>query len=384
MSGPGKVEIVGGGPGGLYSAILLKRCFPDASVRVTEMLRPGKTQGFGVVFSHPALEFLRTYDAETHELLLPTMERWQTMTLNHPEGTIVIDGVGFAAIGGQVLLQILQDHSAALGVELCFGRQIEDVDELAADLIIGADGINSLVRSSDARAFGCSMKEMNNRYAWFGTHKRFDTLIQSYINHPKGALVAHHYRYSPEMSTFIVELESSGFEGHGLADMDEQESADYCAGLFSEVLDGEALVCNKSAWQRFSKLWCRTWTSGNRALIGDAVHAAHFSIGSGIRLAMEDAFALVAALRNTNTVEHGLELYQKTRVPIAEKFVIAASASNNWYETFSTRMQTTAFDFAYNYLTHSGRVDNAKLRQIAPKFMARYDAQRPAVSDLAG
>ena len=201
-----------------------------------------------------------------HDLLVPGMEQWKNMTLNHPDGEVVLDGVGFSAIGRLELLQILQGQAEALGVELNFGCTIASVDELSADLIIGADGLNSLVRSSNPEAFGYRVEEMNNRFAWFGTHKSFDTLTQTFVNHPKGALNAHHYRYSKDMSTFIVEVEESGFEGHGFASMDENESAAYCAELFADVLGGEALVTNKSIWRRFPKLWCDRWVSGNMAL----------------------------------------------------------------------------------------------------------------------
>ncbi|SPF79337.1 benzoate-CoA ligase family protein [Pseudoprimorskyibacter insulae] len=376
-----KVEIVGGGPGGLYAGILLRRMFPDVQVRVTDVSPRGVTWGFGVVFSDRALDFLKADDAETHDLIAPRMERWEDMTLNHPDGAVALDGVGFAAIGRLELLTILQARAEAEGVELVFDTFIDDIDALEADLIIGADGLNSVVRNASPDAFGVTVSNMTNRFAWFGTKRSFDTLTQSFVRHPKGALNAHHYRYAPDMSTFIVEIEEDAFFAHGFDKMDEEQSAAYCEELFAEVLEGAPLVLNKSVWRQFPRLWCENWTYKNRALIGDAVHTAHFSIGSGTRLAMEDAIALVTSVKEAETVDAGLAAYQASRVSVAKKIVSAANTSCEWYETFSERMEARPLDFGMSYITRSGRIPRDRLRQIAPKFMEAYEALRPEITD---
>ncbi len=375
------VEIIGGGPGGLYTAILLRRAFPNAEVRVTEASPRDVTWGFGVVFSDQALDFLNADDPETHALITPRMEQWRNMTLNHPDGPVTLDGVGFSAIGRLELLQILQDRAEALGVILKFDTIIEDVDALDADLIVGADGLSSLVRSSTPDAFGTTVENLTNRFAWFGTPRTFDTLTQTFVRHEKGALNAHHYRFSPDMSTFIVELEEDAYFAHGFDQMNEADSAAYCADLFQDVLQGAPLVTNKSIWRQFPRLWCDTWVHGNRALIGDAVHTAHFSIGSGTRLAMEDALGLVSALKAAPDVPTALRTYQDTRKPVAQKIVSAANTSCDWYETFSERLKAQPLDFAMSYITRSGRISRERLRKIAPGFMAQYEAMRPEIID---
>ncbi|WP_422077543.1 FAD-dependent monooxygenase [Vannielia sp.] len=366
------IAICGGGPGGLVAAILAARTFPDARITLHEAAPRGVTWGFGVVFSTQALDFLAADDPETHALITPRMERWQDMVLNHPDGAVTLDGIGFAAIGRLELLTILTARAEALGVDLHFGSEV-DPASLSADLVIGADGLNSRTRTE---ANAPELSHMSNRFAWFGTPRPFKALTQSFIRHPKGALNAHHYRYAPDMSTFIVELEAEAFAAHGLAEMGEEESAAYCAALFSEVLEGAPLLTNRSIWRQFPRLWCERWTNGNVALLGDAVHTAHFSIGSGTRLAMEDAIALITALHDAPSLQAGLAAYQQARPPIARKIVTGANTSAQWYETFSQRLDQPPLDFAMSYITRSGRVPPEKLRALSPGFMAQYEAAR--------
>ncbi|WP_233495359.1 benzoate-CoA ligase family protein [Rhodosalinus halophilus] len=370
-----RIEVLGGGPAGLYTAILARRRLGDVAVRVTERNRRGATFGFGVVFSDRALDFLRADDPETYDLITPRMETWRDMTLNHPEGRVVLDGVGFSAIGRLELIELLTERAEAEGVELRFGHEVQSLEELQADLIVGADGLNSLVRSSDPEAFRPTLEHFGNRFAWFGTPRAFDTLTQSFVATDKGALNAHHYRYAADMSTFIVETTAESYAAHGFGEMTEEESAAACAEIFAEVLDGAPLLTNRSHWRQFPRLWCRRWASDNRVILGDAAHTAHFSIGSGTRLAMEDAIALIGAIEAAETLPQALEDWQTARQPVAKKIVDAANTSARWYESFDRHMSLKPMDFAMSYITRSGRVDAEKLRRIAPGFMARYEAQ---------
>lgn len=382
------IEILGGGPAGLYTAILIRRLLPQVRVRVTEQNPQGATFGFGVVFSDQALEFLRADDPETHDLVTPHMERWRNMTLNLPDGQVTLDGVGFTAIGRLELIEILRKRAQALGVPIRFDTQITDLSQLRADLVIGADGLNSLLRRADPAGFGERMDGFNNHFAWFGATVPFDTLTQTFIDTDKGPLNAHHYRYAPDRSTFIVECSDAVHRAYGFGQMDEATSAARCAELFHDVLHGTPLITNKSMWRQFPRLWCDTWVNGRQVLLGDAVHTAHFSIGSGTRLAMEDAIALIRALAATDDVDAALARYQRERPPIARKIVDAANTSATWYESFGDKMQLPPLDFAFDYLTRSGRVDMDRMRRLTPDFMAQYDAYKAAhpdpVSDPVG
>lgn len=369
------VEILGGGPSGLYTAILLRRLMPQVRLRVTEQNPQGATFGFGVVFSDQALEFLKADDPETHDLVTPHMERWRNMTLNLPQGQVMLDGIGFTAIGRLELIEILRKRAEALGVDIRFNHPIASLDELDADLIVGADGLNSLVRRSMETQFEPMVEYFDNHFAWFGTERPFDTLTQTFIRTDKGALNAHHYRFAPNRSTFIVECDDPTFRSCSFDKLSEQESAAVCREIFADVLEGAPLITNKSHWRQFPRLWCKKWVAGKYALLGDAVHTAHFSIGSGTRLAMEDAIALVRALSSHQDRDEALAAYQAQRAPIAKRIVDAANASATWYETFAKKMDLSAVDFAFDYLTRSERMDIARLREFAPAFMARYEAE---------
>ncbi|PTA97704.1 MULTISPECIES: FAD-dependent monooxygenase [unclassified Sulfitobacter] len=374
------VEILGAGPAGLYTAILIRRLLPDVRIRVTEQNPEGATFGFGVVFSDQALEFLKSDDPETHDLVIPHMERWKNMTLNLPDGSVTLDGVGFTAIGRLHLIEILKERARALGIDIRFDTLIDNVDQLDADLVVGADGLNSLVRRTLEDQFKPMVEYFDNHFAWFGATIPFDTLTQTFIETEFGPMNAHHYRFEPGMSTFIVECDAATFKKGGFEGLSEEESAKRCSALFSEVLQGTDLVTNKSMWRQFPKLWCESWVAGKYAILGDAVHTAHFSIGSGTRLAMEDAIALVHALAESSSVEEALAAYQSQRPPIARKIVDAANTSATWYESFGEKMQLPAMDFARDYLMRSGRMTEERLRQIAPEFAANYEREKASVN----
>lgn len=368
------VDIIGAGPAGLYAGILLKRRMPGARIVVREQNASDATFGFGVVFSDQALDFLKSDDPQTHDLITPHMERWRNMTLVLKGERVVIDGIGFAAIGRLHLLQLLQERARAEGVELLFGQPVSNLDALEADLVVGADGLNSLVRRADEEAFGTTLDHFDNRFAWFGTDRPFDTLTQTFIETERGTFNAHHYRYTPDRSTFIVECDAATFAAYDFDRLDEEASARICEEIFAATLGGARLITNRSVWRRFPKLWCERWVSSNRVILGDAAHTAHFSIGSGTRLAMEDAIALARALDAHEKLDAALAAYQQERLPIAKKIVTAANTSAEWYDRFAETMALAPLDFGFDYITRSGRIDMARLRMLAPNFMAEYEA----------
>jgi 2-polyprenyl-6-methoxyphenol hydroxylase-like FAD-dependent oxidoreductase len=373
-----RIAILGAGPAGLYLGYLIKRrAGSRVDVSIIEQNAADATFGFGVVFSDRALEFLREHDQATYATIAPHMEVWRDMTLNHRGARVVIDGVGFAAVGRLKLLQLLQARAASVGVVPAYKRVVASLDELAGyDLIVGADGLNSLVRRTYAEAFGASVRLLTNRFAWFGTTKHFETLTQTFVTTKQGHFNAHHYRYAPDMSTFIVETNAETFARVGFERMSEAETRSYCEQVFADVLDGHPLISNNSIWRQFPVVHNACWSHGKCVLLGDALHTAHFSIGSGTRLAMEDAIALDRALAAHTAIPEALEAYEAARRPILEKLVAGANGSAEWYERFAEEMGLAPLDFAMSYITRSGRVDLAKLRASSPGFVARYERER--------
>jgi 2-polyprenyl-6-methoxyphenol hydroxylase-like FAD-dependent oxidoreductase len=372
-----RIAVIGAGPGGLYFAYLWKKRHPDAQVELFEQNPAGATWGFGVVFSDQALEFLRADDPETVEAISPRMESWKNITLNLRGESVEIDGVGFSSIGRLELLTLLQARARGAGVAAHYETVVSLLDQFGSyDLIVAADGLNSLVRRHFEKEFGASVTTSTNKFAWYGTTKTFATLSQSFVKAERGSFNAHHYRYSPSMSTFLVECDEATWDAYGFADKTIEESQAICERVFAEALDGHRLISNKSVWRNFPWIWNERWSHGNLVLIGDALHSAHFSIGSGTRLAIEDAIALVKALEAGNDIGSALTRYENERKPIVKKLVTAARASADWYEKFPDHMQLDLMDFAYSYITRSGRIDDARLRAMSPQFMARYEAAR--------
>ena len=370
-----RIAVIGGGPGGLYFAYLWKSRHPEARLELFEQNVAGATWGFGVVFSDSALEFLRADDPATVDAITPRMESWKNITLSLRGESVEIDGVGFSSIGRLELLQILQARARDAGVVAHYETTVQALDQFGGyDLIVAADGLNSLVRRNFEGDFGFSLSYSTNKFAWYGTTRTFATLSQTFVATELGAFNAHHYRYAPHMSTFLVECDRATWQAYGFAGKTIEESKAICERVFASVLDGHPLLSNKSVWRNFPWVWNAHWSHQNMVLIGDALHSAHFSIGSGTRLAIEDAIALVRALEAEADIPRALARYEAERKPVVKKLVMAARTSADWYENFPAHMKLDLMDFAHSYITRSGRIDDARLRAMSPNFMARYEA----------
>jgi 2-polyprenyl-6-methoxyphenol hydroxylase-like FAD-dependent oxidoreductase len=360
-----RILVAGAGPAGLYFSYLARQRHPDWQIRVVEQNPPDATFGFGVVFSDRALEFLRADDPATYDLVTPQMEQWSDLTVVHRGTPVVIDGIGFAAIGRLKLLRLLQQQAATVGIKPEYLTPVADIS--GYDLVVAADGANSAVRRM--ADFGTRITYCTNKFAWFGTPRRFETLTQTFLETGHGAFNVHHYRHAPEMSTFVAECDAATWERAGFAAMAEAETVAALERIFAPVLGGAPLVSNKSIWRNFPNLRNERWSAGNIVLIGDALRTAHFSIGSGTRLAMEDAIALVKALSQNWSLEESLASFEAERRPIVEKLVAAADASGAWYDRFPEHMKLAPHEFAWSYIQRSGRIDPERLRKTSPRFV---------------
>jgi len=373
-----RIHIVGAGPAGLLFALLIKRRFPAWRVHIFEQNPPDATFGFGVVFSLNALAFLERDVADFHALLIPRLESWPMQRIVHRDEQVEIDGNGFSAIGRLELNQFLQELCAAAGVEIEYHRVIASIDEVSdCDLLVSADGGNSFIRRALEAEFETELELLTNRFAWYGTRQTFECLSLTFRANSDGSFVAHHYRHSPTMSTFVVECDETTWRRAGLDGMSENDSRTYCERVFAADLSGNSLISNKSIWRQFPLLATRRWYVGNVLLIGDASRTVHFSIGSGTRLAFEDAIALDRAFAEAgDDVSDALAAFERERRPVVEKIVAAANASSFWYERLREKMNLEPWQLAYDYMTRSGRMTDERLRELSPKFMARVETER--------
>ena len=374
-----RINIVGAGPAGLLFSLLIKRRFPAWRVQVFEQNPPDATFGFGVVFSTGALAFLERDVPDFHKQLTARLEAWPMQRIVHRDEQVDIDGNGFTAIGRLQLNQFLQQLCSEAGVTIEYLHTITSRDDLqACNLLVGADGANSLVRRGLEAEFEPQAEWLTNRFAWYGTAQLFECLTLTFRANEDGNFVAHHYRHSPAMSTFVVECDAATSHRAKLDRMSDEESRAYCERVFVRDLGGHALVSNKSIWRQFLLLANRRWSVGNIVLIGDALRTVHFSIGSGTRLAFEDAIALDRAFAEAGSdVPRALVAFERERRPIVDKILAAANASSYWYERFPEKMaQFEPWQLAYDYMSRSGRMTDERLRELSPKFMARVDAER--------
>jgi len=374
-----RINIIGGGPAGLYFAILMKKADPAHQITIHERNGPDDTFGWGVVFSGKTLANLRAADDESHAEITKQFEAWDNVDVVHRDAKISIHGNSFSGIARLQLLKILQRRAEELGVEISFRTEIHDVEALRndCDLLLAADGVNSTIRLHYLEQLKPQLDLRSHRYIWYGTNQLFHGLTLTFRQNTAGTFAAHSYKFNKQTSTFIVECDPQTWKRAGFEQRADADTRAYLQEVFATDLNGQTLLSNNSKWIQFLLVKNEHWFFDNVVLLGDALHTAHFSIGSGTKLAIEDAIALADAFRQTSDVQTALAQFEQTRKPVIEEYQSAAFESMLWFENVRDYMHLTPMELAFSVMTRSGRVTYEELKKRDPEFIRRFDESTP-------
>lgn len=370
-----KIVSIGGGPAGLYLAILMKKADPRHEIIIHERNKPDDTFGFGVVFSDETLRGFSEADRETFEEITRNFAHWDAIDIHVKDQVLTSTGHGFSGLSRQTMLQIMHRRAQALGVVIKFQSDVSDFEQFRdADLVLGADGVNSAVRAKYADHFKPDIDWRPNKFVWLGTTKPFPAFTFYFKTNDAGMWRVHAYQYEKGHSTFILECTNQTWARAGLTDAGEDETVAYAERLFAEELAGHKLIKNRSMWRNFPRIKCAHWSHKNIVLMGDAVHTAHFSIGSGTKLAMEDAIALADALKTGKKVPDALADYEAARRPATDAIQRSAQVSMEWFEEAERYFDRfEPIQFGFSMLTRSLRISHANLKLRDPKYVAAID-----------
>ncbi|MEC9046812.1 MAG: FAD-dependent monooxygenase [Planctomycetota bacterium] len=371
-----RITCIGGGPASLYFAILLRKQLPSAQIDIYEQNRADDTFGWGVVFSDETLGNFEVADPESYGRIRDNFAYWTDIDTFYAGEKVTSTGHGFCGLARKKLLLLLQDRCKELGVGMHFERTIEDIDQLAADsdLVVAADGVNSRVRQLYASSFEPQLDWRKCKFAWFGTTKKMTAFTFVFKETEWGLFQVHAYPFEDGLGTWIVECREETWKRAGLDKLSEEESASFCHDLFREHLDGEQLLTNRSIWRTFPTVRCGSWRHANVVLLGDAAHTAHFSIGSGTKLAMEDAIALADAVAdNAGSIPRALEVYEDARRIDVLKVQRAAQTSLEWFENSGRYLQQSPERFVFNLMTRSKRITHDNLATRDPELVRGVD-----------
>ncbi|HMG75443.1 MAG TPA: FAD-dependent monooxygenase [Pyrinomonadaceae bacterium] len=378
-----KINIIGGGPAGMYFAILMKSAAAAHDITIYERNGPDDTFGWGVVFSGKTLSNLKAADEPSHAAITRNFEAWDNVDVVHRDQKISIHGNSFSGIARLRLLKILQRRCEDLDVQINFRTELTYFDLLRADcdLLVAADGVNSFVRQTFTDQFRPELSVRPNKYIWYGTNQLFHGLTLTFRETRAGVFAAHSYEFDQTTSTFIVECDPQTWHEAGFDKMSDAETRAYLAEVFAPDLNGQPLLSNNSKWLNFLLVKNWHWSFDHVVLLGDALHTAHFSIGSGTKLAMEDAIALKECFDENSDVQSALRRFEEVRKPVIEEYQAAAYESMVWFENAREFMHLGPTELAYVLMTRSGRVDRESLRRRDPEFVAAYEARS---ADYAG
>jgi len=365
-----KISIVGGGPGGLYFALLAQKAWPRWDITVYERNRPDDTFGFGVVFSDQTLDTFKAYDVPSYEMIRRRFAYWGDVDVVYKGRTLRSGGNGFCGCSRVALLHILHDRCRELGVKLVFQKEIESLEDVPpSDLVVVADGINSKIREQNKAHFQPGVDLRPNKFVWLGSTRPLDAFKYFFREAPEGLILAHCYQYEEGRSTWIFETDETTWRNFGFDRKSEQEMIDTLQGVFAEELDGHPLLPNRSLWRNFPTIVNKTWVKGNAVLVGDAKATAHFSIGSGTKLAMEDAIALFEAIKKDSSVKKALNIYDTQRREEVEKTQHAANVSLAWFEHMRRYWSMEPQQFAFGVMSRSKQITWENLELRDPRFV---------------